>query len=132
MLPTPQPQQPQHVHQMQHVTNPEEAGVGGGAAEGAGAGPALHPTLRASSLREGGGGGEKSPGGAGGVVLSTAGGDGGGGGGGGTGGGVERAKVKSIKMMDRLQPSELLRVSLPFKEVSTVGQGSEELGWEWG
>lgn len=39
------------------------------------------------------------------------------GGGGGGGGGMEKAKIKSIKMMDRLQPSQLLHVSLPFKEV---------------
>lgn len=31
---------------------------------------------------------------------------------------VEKAKVKSIKLMDRLQPSELLKVSLPFREVT--------------
>lgn len=40
-------------------------------------------------------------------------------GGGPSGGGdkAEKAKVKSIKMLDRLEPSELIRVSLPFKEV---------------
>ncbi|CAM9325126.1 unnamed protein product [Scytosiphon promiscuus] len=31
---------------------------------------------------------------------------------------TEKPKVKSIKMMDRLMPSELLRVSLPFREMT--------------
>lgn len=31
---------------------------------------------------------------------------------------AEKPKVKSIKMMDRLMPSELLRVSLPFREMT--------------
>lgn len=35
---------------------------------------------------------------------------------------VEKAKVKSIKLMDRLLPSELWRVSLPFRE-STLRNG---------
>lgn len=34
------------------------------------------------------------------------------------GGVVEKAKVKSIKLMDRLQPSELAGVSLPFREAT--------------
>lgn len=38
---------------------------------------------------------------------------------------VGKAKVKSIKMVDRLQPSELQRVSLPFKEVG-VERGKRE------
>lgn len=31
---------------------------------------------------------------------------------------IEKAKVKSIKLMDRLQPSELWSVSLPFREAT--------------
>lgn len=36
--------------------------------------------------------------------------------------GGEKAKVKSIKMIDRLEPPELSHVSLPFKEVSWCGR----------
>ena len=62
----------------------------------------------------GGGGGASGPGKASRVVASTA--------------VVEKAKVKSIKMMDRLKPSELVRVSLPFKEVRVGGEGDKGRG----
>eukprot|EP00904_Undaria_pinnatifida_P004699 jgi/Undpi1/1422/HiC_scaffold_11.g04813.m1 len=114
MLPTPTPP---HMYQMQ----PSADADGGGAGEGAGAGPALHPTLRASSVRGGGSSGGNAQGGAGGtVIVAESGGIGGG------GGGVERPKIKSIKMMDRLRASELLRVSLPFKEVTLTGAKNED------
>lgn len=126
MLPLPlPPSQHQHQHQHQarspagqtahhHPSMPPTTGLGDEAGQALATANVAAAAVGGSGCGSGSSSGYRSP-------RSTAGGAAGGAvvGAGTAGSGVvEKAKVKSIKLMDRLMPTELAGVSLPFREAT--------------